>query len=123
MNTIISYIDGFEDLVMCLNKADVNGAKKFLAKLPKRPTVSTWQAYQLVSRAVAKFHRSASALEDLQYKFYLRCNLNDIDQDIISEHFQLNSQGKLAAIEKARELKRLKKENDKKQEEVTNNVF
>jgi len=97
-----------------------------LCQLPKAPTVVTWEAHQLIARAVAKFHldkMAAADLLDLQFKFYNRCNLNDISPETITEHLNICEQGKRAAIEKARELKRLKKENEKLQEEVTENAF
>jgi len=110
MTTITSYIDGFDALVSSLNEGDAAGAKSCLAKLPKKPTVSTWQAHKLVARAAAKHHLNkplASAFEDLQYKFYLRCNLNDITPELIREHLELDIQGER---DYRAEQKRLKEE-------------
>ena len=129
MTTITTYIDGLSAIATCLNQADVKGAKALLDKLPKRPTVRTWEVHKLIARAVAKFHTDKMVVADLldfQYKFYQRYNLNDVTLEIISKHLELTEKGKASAKAKEKARKELEKENQKKQfegQELNNNGF
>ena len=128
MSTISTHFPLLNNLACRLDKANVNGAKPELTNLPKEPTLLTWEAHKMISRAVAKFHYDemiCADLLDLQYKFYNRCNLSQACEELVSEHLQYVSTAELAEIKRKRDLKKLAEENEKKkrEEEARNSGF
>ena len=126
MKKITTYFPELVELAHHLDKANVNGSKPYLTKLPKQPTPEAWEAHQLIAQSAAKFSSDKTIcadLLDLQYKFYNFSKLNDITPEIISLHSEIKSKGSALAKQRELELLALAKRNEEQRLKEQGNGF